>query len=151
MPFVHLPFSFRSLDLLVASPLFMKGIERIVLLGEKLEPLDCAWQILEVLLCVISALICMSLGFVWHLCYLPCVSVFFWLISFARYYVFKSPSICFWGPKYDRVYCECAVNLHSRSWRRARLLLELFASTDRYSCRGYHICPPILGVSTDTS
>ena len=59
-----LPFSFRSLDLLVASPLFMKGIERIVLLGEKLEPLDCAWQFLEVLLCVISALICMSLGFV---------------------------------------------------------------------------------------
>ena len=49
VPFVHLPFSFRSLDLLVASPLFMKGIERIVLLGEKLEPLDCAWQILEVI------------------------------------------------------------------------------------------------------
>ena len=33
-PFVHLSFIFRSFDLLVASLLFMKGVERIVLLGE---------------------------------------------------------------------------------------------------------------------
>ena len=42
----------------------------------------------------------MSLRWVWHLYNLPCVSVLFWLISIARY-VFKSPSICFWGTKYD--------------------------------------------------
>ena len=49
MPFVHLPFIFRSFDLLVASLLFTKGIERIALLGEN-------WS-------VISAVICMSLEF----------------------------------------------------------------------------------------
>ena len=70
---------------------------------------------------------CMSLRYVWHLCNLPCVSVLFWLISIARY-VFKSPSICFWGTKYD-VYCERVAYLPSKLWRRARLWLELFAST----------------------
>ena len=34
VPFVSLPFIFRSFGLLVASLLFVKGIERIVLLGE---------------------------------------------------------------------------------------------------------------------
>ena len=53
---------------------------------------------------MISAVICMSLRWVWHLCNLPCVSVLFCLISIARY-VFKSPSIWFWGTRYD-VYCE---------------------------------------------
>ena len=69
----------------------------------------------------------MSLCWVWHLYNLPCVSVLFWLISIARY-VFKSPSVFFWGPKYD-VYCECVANLHSKLWHWARLWLELFAST----------------------
>ena len=36
---------------------------------------------------------------------------FFWLISIARY-VFKSPSICFWGTKYD-IYCKHVAYLHS--------------------------------------
>ena len=67
----------------------------------------------------------MSLRRVWHLCNLQCVSVLFWLISFATY-VFKSPSICFWGTRYD-VFCERVAYLHSILWRRARLWLELFA------------------------
>ena len=70
---------------------------------------------------------CVPLRWVWHLYNSPCVSAFFWPISIARY-VFKSPSICFWGTKYD-VYCERVAYLHSMSWRRARLWLELFAST----------------------
>ena len=45
---------------------------------------------------------------------LPCASALFWLISVARY-VFKSPSICFSGAKYD-VYCERVAYLHSISW-----------------------------------
>ena len=53
---------------------------------------------------MIAAVLCMSLCWVWHLCNLPCISVLFWLLSIARY-VFKSPSICFWGTRYD-VYCE---------------------------------------------
>ena len=53
----------------------------------------------------------MSLRRVWHLCNSQCVSVLFWLISFATS-VFKSPSICF---------CEYVANLHSILWRRARL------------------------------
>ena len=39
MPFVHLPFVFRSFDLFVASLLFMKGISYRVI-RRKLEPLD---------------------------------------------------------------------------------------------------------------
>ena len=76
---------------------------------------------------LISAVICMSLRWVWHLYNLSCVSVLFWLISIARY-IFKSPRICFWGTKYH-VYRECVVYLHYILWRRARLRLELFAST----------------------
>ena len=41
VPFVRLPFVFRSFDLFVASLLFMKGISYCVL-GRKLEPLDHA-------------------------------------------------------------------------------------------------------------
>ena len=53
----------------------------------------------------------------------------FLLISIARY-IFKSPRICFWGTKYD-VYRERVVYLHCiLLWRRARLWLELFASTE---------------------
>jgi len=51
----------------------------------------------------------------------------FLLISIARY-ILKSPRICFWGTKYD-VYRECVVYLHYILWCRARLWLELFAST----------------------
>ena len=76
---------------------------------------------------MISTVICMSLRWVWHLCNLPCVSVLFWLISIARF-VLKSPSIFFWGTRYD-VYCKLVAYLHSILWRRARLWLELFVST----------------------
>ena len=41
VPFVHLPFDFRSFDLLVGSLLFMKGISYCVI-RRKLEPLDRA-------------------------------------------------------------------------------------------------------------
>ena len=41
VPFVHLPFIFRSFDLLVASLLFIAGISYCVIRRE-LEPLDCA-------------------------------------------------------------------------------------------------------------
>ena len=58
----------------------------------------------------------------------------FLLISIARY-IFKSPRICFWGTKYD-VYRERVVYLHYILWRRARLWLELFASTaDKFFSR----------------
>ena len=58
----------------------------------------------------------------------------FLLISIARY-IFKSPRICFWGTKYD-VYRERVVYLHCILWRRARLWLELFASTaDKFFSR----------------
>ena len=73
--------------------------------------------------CIISAVICMLLRWVWHLCNLPCVSVLFWLISIARC-VFKSPSIYFWGTNYD-VYCERVAYLLSILW----LELLAFAST----------------------
>ena len=43
-------------------------------------------------------------------------------------YVFRSPGICFWGTKYD-VYCLRVGYLYSILWCRARLWLELFAST----------------------
>ena len=57
---------------------------------------------------------------------LPCAGALFWIIPVARYilYVCKSPSICFWGTKYD-VYCKRVASI-SR-WRRARLWLELFS------------------------
>ena len=84
------------------------------------------WQILRGH-CMISAVIFMSLRWVWHLRNLPCVSALFWLISIASY-VLKSPSICFWGTRYY-VYCERVAYLHFILWRRFRLWLELFAST----------------------
>ena len=78
----------------------MKGIS-YCLIRRKLEPLHVigiglAWYP--------RAVICVLLCWVWHLYNLPCVSVLFGLISIARF-VFKSPSICFWGTKYD-IYCE---------------------------------------------
>ena len=45
---------------------------------------------------MISAVICMSLRRVWHLCNLPCVKAHFYCKIF-----FKSPSICFLREKYD--------------------------------------------------
>ena len=41
MPFVDLPFVFRSVDFFVASLLFMKGISYCII-RRKLEPLDRA-------------------------------------------------------------------------------------------------------------
>ena len=76
---------------------------------------------------MISALICVSLRWVWHIYNLPCISALFWLFSVARNVV-RSPRICFWGAKYD-VYCERFAYLHSISWCRARLWPELSAST----------------------
>jgi len=76
---------------------------------------------------MVSAVICMSTRWVWHLCNLLCVYALFRLISIARY-AFKSPWICFWGTKYE-IYREHVAYLHSILWRRARLWLELFAST----------------------
>ena len=94
------------------------------------------WQILRGQVCVISALICVSLRWVWHIYNLPCISALFWLFSVARNVV-RSPRICFWGAKYD-VYCERFAYLHSVSWRRARLWLELFASTvDKFLSQVY--------------
>ena len=92
---------------------------------EKIQLLDR-----EVIGRLISAVICMSLRWVWHLYNLPCVSVLFWLTS-----IFKSPRICFWGLKYD-VYRERVVYLHYMLWRRAQLRLELFASpADKFFSR----------------
>ena len=88
--------------------------------------LDCAMADLKRLkFCVISAVI---FSWVWHLRYLPCVSVFFWIISIAK--------ICFQVSKYlllrtkiwPHLLWMCCY-LHSKLWRRTRLLLELFAST----------------------
>ena len=128
--FVHLPFSFRSLDLLVASLLFMKGASSCV--KKKLEPSDramakflgghrSAWFPLFISAC----------RFVYFdTSNLSCVSALFWLISIARC-VFKSPGIWFWGTEYD-IYCARVACLHiSILWGRARLWLELFASTVR--------------------
>jgi len=77
--------------------------------------------------CMVSAVVCVSLRRVWYLCNLPCVYALFRLISSARY-AFKSPRICFWGTKYE-IYREHVACLHSILRRRARLWLELFATT----------------------
>ena len=75
---------------------------------------------------------------VWHLWNLPYISALFWLFSIARY-VLRSPRICFWGTKYD-IYCERVAYFHSISWCRARLWLELFASTvDKFFSRVSHL------------
>ena len=63
--------------------LVYEGHWRYCIIRRKLEPLDCTMADLKrSKLCVISAVI---FSLVWHLCYLPCVSVLFWLISIARY------------------------------------------------------------------
>ena len=66
--FVHLPFSFRSLDLFVASLLFMKGASCCVIRRNWSRQI-VLWQIFKrSQLCMISAVcICMSLRRVWHL------------------------------------------------------------------------------------
>ena len=68
---------------------------------------------------MIFAVICMSLRGVWHLCNLSWVYALF----------------------YNR---EDIVYLYSTLWRRARLWLEVFASTVVDSYHGYHICPHTL-------
>jgi len=76
---------------------------------------------------MVCTVTCMSTRWVWHLCNLLCVYALFRLISIARY-AFKSPRICFWGTKYE-IYHEHVAYLHSILWCRARLWLELLAST----------------------
>ena len=66
---------------------------------------------------MISAIICLSLCGVSHLCNLPCVYALFWLVPTASY-VFKCSSICFQGTKYE-INREHAVYLHSTLRRRA--------------------------------
>ena len=81
--FVHLPFSFRSLDLFVASLLFRKKIElldRVMARGHRSAsfPLLSACRFVE----FDTSIICHVLVY----CFL--------LISIARY-ILKSPRICF--------------------------------------------------------
>ena len=128
MPFVDLPFIFRSFDLFVASLLFMKGISYCVI-RRKLEPLDrarrqilrshrSAWFPLLSACCFVefdTSIICHVLVY--------CFGSFLW-----QDLLFKSPSICFEGTKYD-IYRERVAYSHSILWRRARLWLQLFAST----------------------
>ena len=116
--FVHLPFSFRSLDLLVASLLFMKGASSCVIKRNWSRQIEqifrrhrSAWFPL-----FISA--CRFVEF--DTSNLPWVSALFWLISIARC-VFKSPGIWFWGTEYD-IYRERVACLHiSILWGRTRL------------------------------
>ena len=75
----------------------------------------------------------------WHLCNLSCVYALFWLVFIASY-ACKPPNICFQGTKYESNH-EDIVYFHSTLWRRARLWLELFASTVIDSHHEYHICP----------
>ena len=79
--------------------------------------------------------ICMSLRGVWHLCNLPCVYALFWLVSIASY-VFKSPSICFQGTKYeinreDVVYLHSVVYLHCRRFYNDMGLVPKFRNGKR--------------------
>ena len=81
---------------------------------------------------LISAVICMSLHGVWHLCNLPCVYALFWLVSIASY-VFKSPSICFQGTKYE-INCEDVVHvvyLHCRRFYNDMGLVPKFRNSKR--------------------
>ena len=109
---------FGHLTFIVASLLFMKGTSCCVIRRNfKWNWLD--WQSsIGTLVYMISAVICMSLCGVWHLCNLPCFYALFWLISIVSY-VLKSPSICFQGTKYeinreDVVYLHSVVYLHCR-------------------------------------
>ena len=77
--------------------------------------------------CMISAVICMSPRWVWHLCNLSCVYGLIKLISAARY-AFKSQWIIFGETKHE-IYREHVAYFHSILWRRARLWLKLFANT----------------------
>ena len=79
----------------------------------------------------------MSLRGVWRLCNLPCVYALFWLISIASH-VFKSPSICFQGTKYeinreDVVYLHSVVYLHCRRFYNDMGLVPKFRKGKR--CR----------------
>ena len=60
---------------------------------------------------MISAVICMSQFDTSVISYLPCVYGLFWLVSIASY-VFKSPSVCFQGTKYEVNHVD-VVYLHS--------------------------------------
>ena len=86
--------------------------------------------------CLISALICVLLRWVWHLYNLPCVSVLFWLISIARYV--KSPSIWFWATIYG-VYCEWVANLLSKFTPGSTLIRTVFKYSRWIFVTG-HIC-----------
>ena len=61
VPFVHLPFIFRSFDLFVDSLLLMKGISYCVI-RRKIERLECAKaNFKRSQVCIISAAICVML------------------------------------------------------------------------------------------
>ena len=67
------------------------------------------------------------------------INALFWLVYIPGYiasYVFKSPSICFQGTKYE-INREDVVYLHSTLWRWALVWLELFASTVLASPHAY--------------
>ena len=77
---------------------------------EKIELLDRVMANFErSQVCLISAVICMSLRWVWHLYNFPCVVYCFGSFPLQDIF-FKSPRICFWGTKYD-VYRESVVYL----------------------------------------
>ena len=77
---------------------------------------------------MISAVLCV-LHWVWHLFNLPYASALFWLISIARY-VFNSPSICLLRDKIWRLLWTCCLlPFYIVTPSRARLLIQLFAST----------------------
>ena len=109
--FVQFPFSVRLCDLFVASLVFMKGISCCIIRRNfsRVEPLDWVcmlWQILRghrsawwfplLSACCFAEFDTYVISHVW--------AELFWLIYIAKY-VFRSPSICFWGTKSD-VYCE---------------------------------------------
>ena len=80
---------------------------------------------------MISAAICMSLRWFWQvsvICHVfnHCFGSFLLQDMF-----FNSPSICFWGTRYD-VYCERVAYLHSILWRRSHLWSVGFLSRVSY-------------------
>ena len=94
---------------------------------------------------MISAVICMSLRRVWHLCNLPCVYALFWLVSIVSY-VLKSRSICFQERKYE-INREDVLYLHSTLWRRALYgSLRLACGEDDFS-----LVVPTLAATKSTS
>ena len=127
MPYVHLPFVFRSFDLFVASLLFMKGILYCVLCEEKSRAIMLLRQIFRghryAWFPLLSA--CCFLEFNMSII---CHVLMYCFGSFLLQDLFnKTPSI--WGTTYE-INCERVAYSRSILRRRARRLwLGLFAST----------------------